>query len=54
MGSIVIDLVATPEGGLEVWPRVEGTVQYVTGMGMLAMAMQDLQTLLEDDEDEED
>ncbi|QZE10293.1 hypothetical protein SEA_LUNA18_5 [Microbacterium phage Luna18] len=53
LGSVIIDLVATDDGDLIVQPRVEGTIQYVTGMGMLAMAMQDLDVLLADDEDED-
>ena len=36
LGSLVIDLVATPDGDLLVSARSEGQLQYVTAMGMLA------------------
>lgn len=48
LGSIIIDLVATETGEIQVASRVEGTIQYVTGMGMLAMAMQDLDEMIKE------
>ncbi|QNL30958.1 hypothetical protein SEA_CHEETO1_4 [Microbacterium phage Cheeto1] len=42
LGSIVIDLVATEDGDLQVVSNIEGTLQYVTAMGMLEMTKQNL------------
>ncbi len=51
LGSLVIDLVATPDGDLLVAARSEGTLQYVTALGMLEMAKETLDDLINDDEE---
>lgn len=47
LGSIVIDLSATSDGELIVSSRIEGTLQYVTALGMLEMAKETLDAHLE-------
>lgn len=45
LASITISLVATEDNTLQVQTGVEGVLQYVTAMGMLAMAQQNIQDL---------
>lgn len=45
LASITISLVATETNELQVQTGVEGVLQYVTAMGMLAMAQQDIANL---------
>lgn len=47
LARIIIDLVIDENGGMRTDTRAEGTLQYVTGMGMLAIAQNDLITLVE-------
>ena len=48
LGSLGIDLVATPDGDLLVSARSEGQLQYVTAMGMLEMTKPILDDLIND------
>ena len=38
LGSIIIDLLIAEDGSLQVSARTEGSIQYITAMGMLEMA----------------
>ncbi len=49
LGSITVDLVVGEDGQITVESTVEGTIQYVTGLGMLEMAKQNLDGLVGDD-----
>lgn len=49
LGSIIITLEATPEGVLEVGTRIEGTLQYITALGMVEMAKPTLEELANED-----
>lgn len=49
LGSITVELVIDDVGALEVRSTVDGTIQYVTGLGMLEMAKQNLDGLVGDD-----
>jgi hypothetical protein len=51
LGSIIIDLVVAREGDLQVSARIEGTIQYVTAMGMLEMAKPMMGQIISEDED---
>ena len=50
LGSLIIGLVATPDGDLLVLARSEGQLQYVTAMGMLEMVKPLLDDLINDEE----
>lgn len=45
LASITISLVATDDNELQVQTGVEGVLQYVTAMGMLAIAQQNIENL---------
>lgn len=49
LGSLIIDLVATPDGDLIVSARSEGQLQYVTAMGMLEMTKPILDDLIDEE-----
>lgn len=49
LGSLIIDLVATPDGDLLVSARSEGQLQYVTAMGMLEMTKPILDDLINEE-----
>jgi len=49
LGTIVIDLVMTDDNDIQVQARIEGTLQYVTAMGMLEMTKPLLDDLINDD-----
>lgn len=49
LGSLIIDLVATPDGDLLVSARYEGQLQYVTAMGMLEMTKPILDDLINEE-----
>lgn len=48
LGSIVIDPVVTDDNEVDVEARIEGTLQYVTAMGMLEMTKPILDDLITD------
>lgn len=50
LGSITVTLDVLDDGSLDVNITTEGTLQYVTAMGMLEMAKESLDTLLNDED----